>query len=243
MHENERHRGRFAGDALLFAPEAWSDLRVATTELSWLFERGYGQKAAVKLVGDRHGLRERQRLAVLRSACGDQELASRQARRFELPDLGGRVLVIDGFNILIALEAALGGGLLVRGRDGVLRDLASVHGSYRLVDETEAAVSALGEVVAAHRPFAVQVFLDRPVSNSGRVRALIQEISDRRGWPWEISLTDSPDREILARVGCIAATSDGPVLDRCGSWVPLTEAVVKVHAPGAWIVDLGAGSA
>jgi len=88
----------------------------------------------------------------------------------------------------------------------------------------------------------VEVFLDRPVSNSGRVRAVMEEASGRRGWPWQVSLADSPDREILARPGCVAVTSDGPILDRCGPWVPLAEAVVKAHAPRAWIVDLGEGA-
>jgi hypothetical protein len=238
MAEKERHRGRFAGDDRLFAPGVWRDLRVAAAELSWLLDRGYAQKAALKLVGDRYSLRERQRLAVLRSACGDQALASREARRLELVELRGRTLVVDGFNLLIAIETALGGGLLLRGRDGVLRDLASVHGSYRLVAETEPAVSGLGEVLALYAPSLVQVFLDRPVSNSGRVRALMEEMSARRGWPWQVSLTDSPDREILARTGGVAASSDGPVLDRCGSWVALGEAVVRAHAPQAWIIDL-----
>ena len=67
----------------------------------------------------------------------------------------------------------------------------------------------------------------------------MEEVSAREGWDWQISLTESPDREILACAGCVAATSDGPLLDRCGSWVALAEAVVRAHAPQAAIVDLG----
>ncbi len=60
MFEAERHRGRLGDDDVLFAPEVWPALRAATDELSWVLDRSYGQKAAAKLVGDRHSLRERQ---------------------------------------------------------------------------------------------------------------------------------------------------------------------------------------
>ena len=46
-------------------------------------------------------------------------------------------------NVLITLESALGGGVLLRCRDGCLRDMASLHGTYRIVDETDPALDAL----------------------------------------------------------------------------------------------------
>ena len=49
----------------MFAPERIDALRTAVSELSWLLGRGYQSKSALKLVGDRHNLRERQRLAEL----------------------------------------------------------------------------------------------------------------------------------------------------------------------------------
>ena len=49
-------------------------------------------------------------------------------------------LAIDGYNILITGESALAGGLPFRARDGGIRDLAGVHGSWRRVEETERAV-------------------------------------------------------------------------------------------------------
>jgi hypothetical protein len=82
--------------------------------------------------------------------------------------------------------------------------------------------------------------LDRPVSNSGRLRQLIEDLAAHAAWPWHVRLTDSPDRELVTRSGGIIATSDAAVLDRCGAWVPLSEAIVSTCAPAAWIVDLGA---
>lgn len=136
MPDVRRHRGPHPADPELFASPVVPTLRQATAELSWLFQRGYGQTAALKLVGDHFGLRERQRVAVLRCACGDDALQVRAGRRRKTTQLRGQALLVDGFNCLITCEAALSGGLVLRGRDRCLRDLASIHGSYRHVQET-----------------------------------------------------------------------------------------------------------
>jgi hypothetical protein len=76
MPDQRQHRGRHPADSRLFASAEVPVLRQATEELSWLFERGYSQSAALKLVGDHFGLRERQRLAVLRSSCSESAATS-----------------------------------------------------------------------------------------------------------------------------------------------------------------------
>jgi len=239
MSDRRRHRGPHPADQGLFAPEILPVLCQAVADLSWLFQRGYGQTAALKLVGDRFGLRERQRIAILRCACADDAAAQRSARRLDWGMLRGQTLAVDGFNCLITCEAVLSGGLVLRGRDGCLRDLASIHGSYRHVQETQTALRMLGEALAEFGPAHVHWFLDRPVSNSGRLRGLIEEMASLAGWPWQVELVDSPDKAIV-RSGWIAASSDSWVLDRAPSWMCLPEIVVGRRGAGAWIVDLGA---
>jgi hypothetical protein len=237
MPDQRQHRGRHPADSRLFAAVEEPVLRQATADLSWLFERGYSQTAALKLVGDHLGLRERQRLAVLRSSCGESVAAERRRRRLTVSELQGQRMAVDGFNCLITSEAILSGGLLLRGRDEGLRDLASVHGSYRPVQETERALRFLGDVIAGAAPAEVRWFLDRPVSNSGRLRGLIDAMAASAGWPWQVELSDNPDREIAA-TGWVAATTDAWLLDRCPHWVCLPDAVVAQAGDSPWIVDL-----
>ncbi|HSG88818.1 MAG TPA: DUF434 domain-containing protein, partial [Pseudomonadales bacterium] len=71
MPDHRRHRGPHPDDARLFAPDTVGPLRTAVGDLSWLFSRGYAERSAVKVVGDRYRLRERQRIALRRSACSD----------------------------------------------------------------------------------------------------------------------------------------------------------------------------
>src|SRR5690606_7980025 len=141
--DRRRHRGPNPQDAELFAPERLPVLRSAVADLSRLLSRGYPSGAALKLVGDRHALRERQRLAVRRAACSDAARADRARRRVCAEDLAGRPVDVDGFNVLTTVEAALAGGVVLGCRDGCYRDMASMHGSWRKVEETLPAVTAV----------------------------------------------------------------------------------------------------
>ncbi|MDT5270678.1 MAG: hypothetical protein QOH49_2864 [Acidobacteriota bacterium] len=233
--DRRRHRGAHPEDARLFEAARLASLRVAVSELSWLLSRGYQMKSALKLVGDRHSLRERQRLAVSRAACPEENCERRRASLVD--EVKGEGLVVDGFNLVITLEAALSGGLLVLGRDGCMRDLSSVHGSYRAVEETERAIVLAGEALAALVPESVLWLLDSPVSNSGRLAARVREVASERGWPWEVQVEFNPDREIV-NSDRVAVTSDSNVLDGVARWLNLGRMIVERHVERAWVIDL-----
>jgi hypothetical protein len=235
--DRRRHRGAHPEDARLFADERLAALRGATAELSWLLGRGYQPKSALKLVGDRHGLRERQRLAVSRAACSDERAEGRRASRLDAGRVAGSELIVDGFNLVITLEAALAGGVLLLCRDGCVRDLSSVHGSYRAVEETERAVLLAGEALEGMRPASVLWLFDKPVSNSGRLAVRVRNIAEERGWPWTVEVEFNPDRTII-NSGRVAVTSDSNVLDRAARWLNLSRLLVERSVAHAWLVDL-----
>ncbi|MFO7561302.1 MAG: DUF434 domain-containing protein [Enhygromyxa sp.] len=230
-------RGPAPDDPSLFATAELPRLRRAVAELAWLLDRGYAEGSALKLVGDRHNLRARQRTAVLRCVCSDEQLERRRAHQVELDAIAGRELALDGFNVLIILESALAGGVLLRGRDRFLRDMASVHGSYRRTEQTLAASVAIGERLAALAPSHVTWLLDRPVSNSGRLKAALDELAAERGWPWTVELDYHPDRRLAGFDG-VVATGDAWILDHAAQLVDLADAVIAGCCPAAWIVDL-----
>ncbi len=232
-----RHRGRHPGDEVLFSPARVDDLRAATSDLSWLLERKYSPVAALKLVGDRLTLRERQRKAVLRAACAATAERDRRERRVGFAELSGCELAIDGFNVIVAVEAALCGGVVVIGRDGVCRDMSSVHGSYRRIEETERAAELVGEALAAAGPTAVRWYLDQPVSNSGRLKALLASVANARGWHWDVRVVASPDRALVEEARAVVATGDAWILDHCARWIDLAGQVIAT-LPAVWLVEL-----
>ena len=147
---------------------------------------------------------------------------------------------IDGYNVLTSIEAALAGGVLLRARDSCLRDMASMHGSWRKVEETVSAIRLIGNLLAEYGVSASVSLLDRPVSNSGRLQALLREEAAGHGWDWDVRLVADPD-PLLAESDETIASADGEVLNRCRRWISLARIVVERFVPSAWVVDLAEG--
>ena len=237
MPDKRSHRGPHPQDEKQFSSAAVADLRLAVADFSLLLTKGYAEKSALKLVGDRLSLTERQRLAVMRNACSDQQLASRKQREIQIAELVGKPIAIDGYNVLITIEAAISGGVIFKGRDGCLRDLASIHGTYRKVTETIPAVRIIGEFLKEVGVVECLWLLDSPVSNSGRLKTLIRELAEKNGWKWEIKLSISPDAE-LSKTDLTVVSSDSVILDRCKSWVNLAGVIIESKLPQTRIIDL-----
>lgn len=237
MPDKRTHRGPHPADAKLFAEAVIADLRSAIADFSLLLTKGYADKSSLKLVGDKFSLTERQRTAIMRSACSDQQLISRRSREVKVTALGGQPIAIDGYNILITIEAAMSGACVFKGRDGCFRDLASIHGTYRKVAETIPAVQLIGQFLKEHNAGDCLWLLDSPVSNSGRLKTLIGELAQKNGWNWEIRLSISPDAELI-KTDLTAASSDSVVLDACKRWCNLARAIIEEKVPETRLVDL-----
>lgn len=237
MPDQRRHRGPHPEDAALFAPARLPSLLAATRDLSWLLSLGYALPSTLKLVGDRYELTTRHRTAVSRCACTPAQREQRLQRRREPSQLAGETLWIDGYNVLTSIEAALSGGVMIRGRDGCLRDMASMHGSYRRVEETVPAITLVGRKLAEWNVGAVRWFFDQPVSNSGRLRSILFDTALKEGWEWEVELVPDPD-PVLAAAECCVATADSEILNQCRSWLNLVDLLARSEIPQAWIVDL-----
>ena len=240
MPDKRTHRGPHPDDAGLFGTERIEDLRSALADYARLLTKGYANKSALKLVGDHFSLTRRQRLAVMRSACSDQQVQIRRASCLGVADLAGRSIAIDGYNLLITIEAAMSGAPIFLGRDGCLRDLASLHGTYRKVNETLPALKLIGECLQALRVSEVRWWLDSPVSNSGRLKGIIEALAEENGWVWEVRLSTNPDAE-LKQTDRVVVSGDSVILDHCRQWVNLAQYIVSERLPRTSVVQL-AGS-
>lgn len=239
MPDTRRQRGPHPKDERCFVEAALPALRRAAADLSFLLGRGYSAKAALELVGDRYALIDRQRSALQRCAASDEAVAARRARRVTRDACAGETIWIDGYNVLLTVEAAMSGGLVLAARDGTYRDLAAMNKHYKRVETTLPALEAIGRTLESAGAGA-HWLLDRPISNSGRLARAIREVAERGGFRWEVELVPSPDR-VLRDCDAIVATADSAILDRAGRWLDLARWVVEVEVPGAWVVDLTGG--
>lgn len=239
MPDTRSHRGPHPADAELFAPAVLPRLRGAVSDLSWLLTRGYATPGALQLVGNRYALEARQRQAVTRSACPDAALARRRSAEVGPEEVAGRTLLIDGYNVLTTIETALGGGVVLLGRDGACRDIAGVHGTWRRVEETVPALRLVGGFLAARlRPARCVWYLDAPVSNSGRLRGIIESTASEAGWDWSVEVVPDVDARLAAPTDATIATADAEILDGCGRWYALTRELVRAEIPDAHLVHL-----
>src|ERR1051325_582428 len=98
----------------------------------------------------------------MRSSASDQSLARRREHHIPLEQLAGQKILLDGYNVITTLEAALGGGILLAGLDTCLRDMASMHGHYKRVAETAPALELLGTALANLQIAHAHFLLDAP---------------------------------------------------------------------------------
>jgi hypothetical protein len=236
MPDSRSHRGLAPEDDRLFNELALGSLRQASSDLCWLLNRGYSARSALELVGNRYSLSARQRMAVGRCACSDDAKENRRCREIGLEEVAGQELWIDGLNLVTGIEVALSGGIILVGRDGCYRDIAGLHRQYRKVEETLPALELIGQQATQLGCKKCCWWLDKPVSNSGRLKRLILELARQKGWNWEAELVYSPDA-VLAKTEQVVVTSDSAILDRCTRWLNLGRIIIS-RTERARLVDL-----
>ncbi len=227
-------RGLLPGDERDFSGSRLEKLAAAQCELRFLLDRGYPISGATAFVGGHHQLSARQRLALARTTSARKTLAQREAKRFAPQDLAGRPIYIDGLNLIITLEVALCDGVLFVAQDGGIRDLAELRGSYRIIPQTETAIALLREALANLKISEATIFLDAPVSNSGRLKTKIRE----QTWPLplRVELTRNPDVELQSLSP--VASADSVILDRCAGWFNLTAWILETRGPALKLTHL-----
>lgn len=230
----EIRRGFVPSDERDFAADKWPVLRRAQSDLQVMLDRGYPIKSVSRLVGDHYQLTERQRLAVVRAATPTSDLTAREKKRVTGGVNGGQVW-IDGLNVIITLETALSGTTLYRCMDGTVRDLAAMCGSYRLIAHTRSAVELLGDYLETIRAGEAVILLDAPVSNTGRLKALIAECFEDRAFSCDIQLLPDVDRQLWGKENVLS--SDAIILNQCKSWLNGAAEIIASRLPDVRVLD------
>ncbi len=219
-------RGYVPEDERNFSPAAIEKLKTASQHILFLINEGYDLKQAMVFVGNHFLLSERQRLAIMRSIAADRDLMERKRKQKPLSELPGKEVWIDGFNTIITLEVLLSDSLLFDCMDGTIRDLAALRGTYKLIPETAGALRLMFDVLQGASIGRVNILLDEPVSNSGRLKALIAETAENKySFDLDITILKDVDRTLYGKD--LVITSDSIILDQCESWVNLSEECLK----------------
>lgn len=221
----QKVRGLLPQDQTEFHLNKIEKLKSAQQDLQFLLNRGYPKKSAMTFVGNHHQLTVRQSLAIMRATASATEIKNRELKRMSPEQLQGKTMYIDGFNLLITLEVALSDGMLFAGQDRCIRDLAQLRGTYRLIPQTTGAIVLVQQAAQNLCVEKVIFYLDKPVSNSGRLKQEI--LSKNWGVDVQVEIVQSPDFLLKQKENVV--TADAIILDECKSWFNLTQYIFHTN--------------
>lgn len=232
----EVERGYLAEDLYEFSNESIAQLQESQNDILYLLNRSYQMEQSIRFVGDHYQFTARQRTALTRASCSSAAYAHRTHKR-KSGTINNETIYIDGFNLIILLETALSSqSTLLACMDGSLRDLCGLRGTYRIIDKTLLAVDLIATHLAATHVGPIVVYLDKMVSNSGRLKQLIQEVFEQKGLSVSLSLV--PDADALLWDKPNVVTGDCIILDRCVSWINMARDIVEQFLPNRRLVPL-----
>lgn len=217
-------RGYVQSDEKEFRSDNLIKLYKATEELFYLLNRGYKIKGASIFIGNHYLLSERQRIALVRGISNSEDTIRRKSK--EVTNISNvKEVHIDGFNTIITLEVALSESLIIKSMDGTIRDLAGLRGTYSVIDKTEIAIKLIGEILLENRIQRAIFYLDKPVSNSGRLKLKILEIFNTFKIEIEVENIDNVDSILKSKDNVVS--SDAIILDNCISWINLNRYIIE----------------
>jgi len=237
MSTKNVRRGYDLEDEIIFSDENIAKLKIIQEEIQWLLDRGYKMKQVIEFTGNHYLLPSRARTSLQRTTSSTTYYEKRRSKMLPLECAKDRCLNIDGFNLIITLEVAMSGSPILLGKDGVYRDLAGLRGTYRLIDKTDAALNLIGKALNELNVPMVKFYLDSPVSNSGRLKSKIFELSEQWGIPVEVELVPNVDTVLGGKDRVV--TGDSIILDVCKSWFNLSRKIIEDYIKDAWVIDLG----
>lgn len=223
----QSNRGKEAKDDFFFgSPKFKETIKEALMDMNYLLTRAYSEKNALAVVGTRYKLASRQQKAVQGMSASNEQLAIRKNKEVPLDILENKILIIDGFNILILLESTLSNAYIFKGQDDCYRDLSSVHGNYKTVNQTDKAIDLVLLFYNESKLYQLVWIFDKPVSNSGRIKAKIEAKAKEQNVNWKVILEDNAD-EAIVNTNEIVASSDGIVLDKAVNWFNLATYLIE----------------
>ena len=213
------------------------DFRRAVRDYRFLLGRGYPERPVRKLVGDRYRLSKDHRMVLYRGVLAPEAARRNATKRVDRngipPAVGspgsGPALTVDAYNVILTCMNYLLGKPVFIADDGFTRDIGGAHGR---VYDNETFRRAAGLVLGYlfEEGIFSELVLDKPVSNSGRHRRIIEEEAAVLDVKYRCVVVESADRYIgESRCGA-AATSDSGVIGR--AVVPvfdLAGAVIRVR--------------
>jgi hypothetical protein len=175
-------------------PGAGNHLREAAVDVRYLADRGYPKASAIRFVSDHYRLPEEDRFVLARVVVTCKITEYRRKKALSLEEIKGRVLWVDGYNVIITTESLLKGLPVYQCDDGFLRDAQGIFKSYRAC------------------PVRTEFIFDQQISMSGSLSSEIREEMRARSMEGTARTARDVDKQ-LKDTKAVVATGDGNIID------------------------------
>ena len=201
-------------------------LEKAVEDFRYFLNRGYPRKPALEWVGNRYGLLADQRQLLHRGVFSDADSTFRLKRIVPIKSISGKDLAIDGYNVLITVEAGLSRRPLVLGDDGFVRDISGLSGNFRRTAATGEVLRLILDLLRRIKPRHTLFLFDSPISRSGKLAEEIRCRLREESIPGDGLAIKVPEQILIGFSG-IVATSDTAIIDRSKQVVDLAGHLLK----------------
>jgi len=195
-------------------------LQKAADDFRYLLNRSYPRKAALELVGNRYQLTSDQRHLLHRGVFSDADSEARHKRKIPIERIRRKDFVIDGYNVIITIEAGLSGRPLILGDDGFMRDISGLSANFKKTEKTEEALKLILDVIKKVKPRHTLFLLDAPISMSGNLAQEVRDSLKRENLLGDARTLKVPEKILIGFPGVIA-TSDTAIIDQSKKVVDL----------------------
>lgn len=191
-------------------------MKDAICDLRFLLNRGYNKSSAVNFVANKYRLGIKARNFLVRAVFSASEAKEHKKKRVGIEKIKGREVAIDGYNVLISVEAALKGRGVILCDDGFVRDTTATFGKYKLSKVTLPAVEKIIKILKNNSVGKVLFIFDSQVSFSGELCGLIREKLAEHALNGDAVTSKSADYIITKSEG-IVCTSDRAIIKKAAN--------------------------
>jgi len=202
------------------------DLQDAAEDFRYLLNRGYPRKGALELVGNRYCLTYDQRHLLHRGVFSNVDSESRRKKKIRIEGVRNKDLMIDGYNVIITIEAGLSGRPLILADDGFIRDISGLSGRFKKTEKTEKALQLVLGVLKKAKPYQTLFLFDAPISMSGKLAQEVRARLNREDLLGDARAVKVPEK-ILNGFRGIIATSDTAIIDQSEKVLDLAGDILK----------------
>lgn len=183
-------------------------IKDAIKDFRYLINRGYKKDYALNVVCNHYKIPKEDRLKIIRTTHTDEEIKTVKNKLINIEKLLNKELNIDGYNVLIGIEAFLKNNVVLCD-DGIYRDFMGIYGNYKINPYTEKALNLLMRLFKKYGIKPVFYF-DAQVLKSGELSKKIRNLMKKYGIDGKVFCVKNCDYILMDKES--VATSDSIII-------------------------------